>query len=53
MQILFSVLTISAIFTKSKHIYTAVKEKNNGRLKGELLLLFFIVILGIGLIAWS
>lgn len=48
-QLLLIVITVSALFIKGKHLFSAYKEKNKSRLKGELFLLSLILLIGVSL----
>ncbi len=51
-DILFLLIYGYAIIIKSSHLVTIIKEKNSGRVKGELLLLSLIILIGTSIIVF-
>lgn len=47
-----AIVIIASLLIKGNHILIAIKEKNSGRIKVELLLLSLIIIIAILLIAF-
>ncbi len=51
-DILFLLILGYAVIVKSSHLATAIKGKNTGRVKGELLLLSLIILIGTSIIVF-